>query len=229
MTSLVIAPAPGSGLFHETVFRGSFAVPNTNAPFGLRPIGLNDSPATPSFSIQTRKIAPGNTTKAFRGDGMQNLNTGYVSTVAAAAVALSQWTGIFWGCEYLSIAAGRPVFSTTWPGGDASGDVSCQLIPTNSLGVEQLFIVQATSTPFTFVDIGKNCDISYTLGTAFSAYSKSGLTLNRATIGTAVTLPFRIQGLWSDYERQGQPGTDNASNFNWVIVSFNATGEAGTP
>ena len=60
---------------------------NTNAPFGLRWLGLNNSPATPSMSLITRKIASADTQVAYRGDIMLNLTTGYVKAAVTALTA----------------------------------------------------------------------------------------------------------------------------------------------
>lgn len=199
---------------------------NTNAPFGLRWMGLNNSPSTPSSSLIPRKIASNNTTKAYRGDLMANLTTGYITPVVAAGTVASQCCGVFWGCEYLSLSVGRRIVSNYWPGGDASGDVDVLLIPLIG-GPPQLFVAQATSTQFAFEDIGENVDIGYQAGVAYSGYSKSGLTIAQSTLGTTNTLPFRIRDLWSSYERAGQPGTDDTSNYNWVVVSFNSQAETG--
>lgn len=204
---------------------------NTNAPFGLRPLGLNNATSAPTFSLNGyRKFASNNTQAAFRGDGVQNLDTGFVSAITAAAVGASQWAGVFWGCEYLSAAQGKRTPTTYWPGGDNSGQVvDVQLIPMATSAGAQLFVVQALLTPFTFTDIGQTCDIAYAAGTAYSGYSKSGLTLDRATIGTQAAKPFRIVDLWSSYARQNssQPGADDTSNYNWVVVAYNMSQETG--
>ena len=201
---------------------------NTNAPFGLRWLGLNNAPATPSFSLKAAKIAQADTQAAYRGDLLYRLTTGYVRPVVAAGATsvASLGAGVFWGCEYLSAAIGRRVVSTYWPGGDAVGDVDVLMIPLIG-ATPQLFVAQATSTPFAFEDIGENVDIGYQAGVAYSGYSKSGLTIAQSTLGTAATLPFVVEGLWSDYSAPNQPGTDDASSYNWVVVSFNSQDHLG--
>jgi hypothetical protein len=91
----------------------------------------------------------------------------------------------------------------------------------------QLFVAQATSTQFAFEDIGENVDIGYTAGTAYSGWSKSGLSIAQSTLGTGQTLPFVVEGLWSQYARSGQPGTDDTGSYNWVVVSYNALDHLG--
>jgi hypothetical protein len=203
---------------------------NTNSPFGLRLLGRQND-TTPAFGLgaDPLKIASNNTTKIARGDALQRLTTGYVTAVGAAAVVASQWVGVFMGCQYLSISQGKRVVSPFWPGGDATGDVDVSYLPLSGYP-DARFVIQATSTNFVFEDIGENCDIAYTAPTIYGSWGKSGLTLDKSTINVTATLPFRIMGLWSQYQGRnmaGQPGTDNASNYNWVVVEFNAMQETG--
>lgn len=204
---------------------------NVNAPFGLRWLGLNNSPSTPSSIINgDRKIAPGDTQAARRGDVMGALATGYITTVLGAPMSpalIGNMVGVFWGCRYLSIAQGRTVFSPTWPGGDASGDVDAQIIPLATAGVPNRFLVQATLAPFVFEDIGETVNLSYGTGVTYSSgWSKSGVTADKDDIGTTA-LPFKIVGLASQIFPPQQNGTDNTSNYNQIIVAFNAGAEVG--
>lgn len=195
---------------------------NTNAPFGFRQLGLNKAPATPSFSFgNPLKFASNNTTPAGRGDGLRQLDTGYVTPVAAAAVPRSQWVGIFMGCEYLSVSQGKKVSTTYWPGGDNSGEVTVFYAPLIGQP-SSLWLAQTTLTPAVFADIGANVDIAYSAPTAYSGFGKSNVTIDMGTIGTSADLPWHIEGLYSAQSAPGQPGTDDTSNYNWVVVSFNA-------
>jgi hypothetical protein len=203
---------------------------NNNAPFGMRVPGRQND-ATPSFQISQGKASSANTTKFYRGDILKRLNTGYVDVFTGAigstvASGRDQVLGIFWGCEYLSIAFGRRITTNYWPGGDATGDVIVQYIPINGFP-SPLLVAQSNGSPFTFADIGLNLDIAYAAGTAYTGYSKSGVTLNQSTLATTAGLPFRLIGLWSDYAPSGSPGTDNSSNYNWGVVQFNSANETG--
>lgn len=195
---------------------------NTNAPFGFRWLGLNNSPSTPSSSIIERKIAQANTNKLYRGDLCINLDTGYIDKTSGTPVtsAASLYAGVFWGCEYLSVAAGRNVFSTYWPGGDAAGDVKALLLPLTG-STPPLFVAQTLLTSAAFADIGLNVRPSYAAGTAYSGYSKSGMTIDMGATAVTATYPFQIVDLWSNRSAPGQPGTDDTTSYNWVVVSFN--------
>ncbi len=195
---------------------------NTNAPFGLMPWGLTNSPGTPSFPIIERKIASANTNVIAKGDPCIDLNTGYIDRVSGTPVtsAASLYCGVFWGCTYLSVAAGRRVWSQYWPGGDAADDPIAQLIPLMG-ATPGLFMIQALLTPVAFADIGRNGQFSYAAPTSAGLFRRSGVTLDTTT-NTTATFPLRIVGLLSQYSASGAPGTDDASNYNVAIVSFNS-------
>lgn len=195
---------------------------NTNAPFGLMPWGLTNSPATPSFPLIERKIAAANTNVIAKGDPCIDLNTGYIDRVSGTPVtsAASLYCGVFWGCTYLSIAAGRKVWSQYWPGGDAADDPVALLVPLMG-ATPGLFMIQALLTPVAFADIGRNGQFSYAAPTSAGLFRRSGVTLDTTT-NTTATFPLRIVGLLSQYSASGAPGTDDASNYNIAIVSFNS-------
>jgi hypothetical protein len=202
---------------------------NTNAPFGFRWLGLNNSPTTPSDVLIERKVAAANTNKLYAGDLVINLDTGYVDKPTGTPVtsAVSDYAGVFAGCEYLSVSQGRRIVSKYWPGGDNSGDVTVQLIPLTGV-TPPLFVAQTLLTSAAFADIGLNVRPSYLAGTAYSGYSKSGMTISMATAAAAnPTYPFQIVDLWSNRSAPGQPGTDDTTNYNWVVVAFNGQQLAG--
>lgn len=198
-----------------------FPMANNNSPFGLLPLGLFASPSTPSFSFIERKIASANTNVIAKGDPVIDLNTGYIDRVSGTPVtsAASLYAGVFWGCSYLSIAQGRRVWSQYWPGGDAADDPVAQLIPLMG-ATPGLFVIQALLTPVAFADIGRNGQFSYAAPTTAGLYRKSGVTLDTTT-NTTATFPLRIVGLLSQYSASGAPGTDDASDYNVAVVSFN--------
>lgn len=189
---------------------------NTNSPFGLRPLGINGA-AQPTFQLGTAKIAAGNTHTICRGSLLIRLNTGYVD-IWTAAQPVSYAVGVFWGAKYLSTALGRTTQNTFWPGNDSAYDGTVYYIPFTFPC--PLFVVQANGAPITFASIGLNADIVVGTDTIKGSLGVSGATLNSTPAVTA-TLPFHIEGLWSDYAPSGTPGTDNASNYNLVVVSAN--------
>ena len=197
---------------------------NPNSPFGFLPIG-NGGTVPYTGNQRKYKIATANNTAICRGDVVQQLSTGYVA-IGAASVVGSLTAGIFWGCSYLSTASGESKHASYWPNGDHAYDGNAFVIPISG-APPQLFLVQATSTAFTFADVGANCDISVGTQSINGGFGLSGMTLDRSTIGTTATLPFRIVNMYSTIAPSGTAGTDDTSNYNIVIVQSNPDYETG--
>ncbi len=184
---------------------------NTNAPNGFQYIGRLEG-GSPTEGLTTRLIASADTAAVGQGDPVTSLGTGYVT---ASAAGTTQIDGIFVGCEYLSTAVGRVVFSNYWPGSGANGDVTAHLA-TDPQGI---FAAQTNNTAIVFADIGAN--INFVAGTPNSTTGFSTASLNQSTIATTDTLPFRIVGLLSQSAPPGSSGTDDASAYNRVLVTAN--------
>ena len=199
---------------------------NINSPFGFQNLGVNRGGPPFTGGIIERKIAAGNNTPICHGDLVQSLNTGYVA-ISAAGVAVSQIAGVFLGCRYLSTAQGKYVYSSYWPNGDHAVDGYAEILPITGVS-PQLFRVQGGSnSAFTLADVGQNCDIAVGTQTIAGGFGLSGMVLDRGTLATTSTLPFRIVGLYSDIAAPGVNGTDNTSVYNIVLVQSNSTQETG--
>lgn len=182
---------------------------NTSAPFGFRQYrGLGSAP---TYELVEMKIASNNDTAIFSGDAVVPVTgtaTGYITQARASTVALA---GIFVGCKYLSVSQKHTVWSSYWPGADASGDVTAQVI--NDPNAQ--FLCQAGGTNIGFADIGQNIQLN--VGTGNTSTGISGMYVESPN--TTATLPFRVVGVVSD--PPGINGTDIASAYNYVIVQFN--------
>lgn len=185
---------------------------NTNTPFGFRQVKGTGS--VPTYELSTRKIASNNSTAIFFGDAVIPLTTGYIGQATASTVRME---GIFYGCKYLSTSQKRVVWSNYWPGADATGDVTAYICDDPNAQ----FIVQSSdasgTSPIAFANIGEYINIA--VGTGNTANGLSGMTVDQDTLGTTVTLPFRIVGLVED--PPGVNGTDITTEYNQVIVAFN--------
>jgi hypothetical protein len=187
---------------------------NTFNPYGFKHIGYLPGYA-PDYQLKSGVIALGNTTKIFFGDPVVQLSTGYVAQgVNGASTGL---IGIFQGCDYID-ASGQMKFSPYWPG-SAQADATCRIMAAPGA----MFMVQSTSGPTTFANIGENADFTVgtgsTVGGCFSGASLSN-------IGTTSTLPFIIIGLQGGLINAGGyggsgNGSDNSTAYNNVIVAFN--------
>jgi len=185
---------------------------NTNTPFGFRQVKGTGS--VPTYELSTRKIASNNSTAIFFGDAVIPLTTGYIGQATASTVRME---GIFYGCKYLSTSQKRVVWSNYWPGADATGDVTAYICDDPNAQ----FIVQSSdasgTSPIAFANVGEYINIA--VGTGNTANGISGMTVDQDTLGTTVTLPFRIVGLVED--PPGVNGTDITTEYNQVIVAFN--------
>ena len=185
---------------------------NTNAPFGFQLAGFLDG-RSGTFGQQTRLIANADTTAVYSGDPVTSLNTGYVTRSTAGT---TQIAGIFIGCTYLNTALGRTVWSPSWPGSGATGDITAYVIS----DPQATFKVQAggSTTAIGLADI--NANANFAIGTPNTLSGQSGAYLDQTTISpSTTTLPFRIISLVT--APPGAPGTDITTGYNQVIVAFN--------
>ena len=181
---------------------------NTNAPFGFRQYsGTGSSPTYEQIPV---KIAY-NATNIFFGDPVKPDANGQVvqgnGTTTAEGIA-----GIFVGCQYLSVAQKRTVWSNYWPGSDVASTNTVTGYIVNDPNAK--FVVQSDVTGLVAGDV--NLNVGYATGTGNTANGISGAYVTGAA--TTTTLPFRILSLVTD--PPGSAGTDTGA-YNWVIVAFN--------
>jgi hypothetical protein len=183
-------------------------MPNTQAPFGFRPIRRIDGAAW-SSNITTRKMQ-NNAAALNRGDLVIALADGTVAIAAPAAghVVL----GVFVGCHYLSNALGYPIWTNYWPGAGAIGLVDAMIVDDPNV----VFEAQANAGNLTMADIGINMDIVVNAST--TGFSK--MALNDGTKAVTATFPFRMVGLGNNGVYISD-GYDATSNFNIVEVMPN--------
>lgn len=185
---------------------------NQNTPNGFQFFGRLEG-GSPTAGLTARLIASTDTAVVGYGDPVTSQTTGYVS---ASVAGTTQIDGIFYGCEYLATAVGRKVWSNYYPGSGSSGDVTAYLCT----DPQTMFVVQSNNTAIVFSDIGSN--INFVAGAVNTTTQFSTAAVDQSTIATTNTLPFRIVGLLSDYEPVGSnPGTDNSTPYNRVIVAPN--------
>ena len=191
-------------------------MPNTNAPFGFQEAAGLGSP--PTYEQQQELIAS-TTAPIFWGDPVFRLAD---STIAGATTGpgpgAAILAGIFQGCQYLSVALKRQVWSNYWPAADVAAGSNSRCWITNS--PQARFRVQAgnsTTVGFVQADVGMNAQFGYGVGNPANGISGAFIDMAVARAVTA-TLPFRIVSLITD--PPGGPGTQ-AGPYNWAIVAFN--------
>jgi hypothetical protein len=222
---------------------------NTFAPNGFSPIRRVDG-ASWTGNQSKRQIAAANTKYFRKGDPVVSLNTGYIDLMAAGSAA--NFAGIFTGCEYLSVAKGYITFSTMFPGGDTTTDVTAYVVDDPNV----LFAVQTNNsaggaTAAGRSAIGNTAEIGYatysngtystggTAGSSTSGNNQSGISgayLDQNSFSNAAgsTYPFKIydipgvqgsmlgQVTGTAYIAGPGNGMDPNTPFNIVYVTVNA-------
>jgi len=183
---------------------------NTDAPFGFRQFsGTGSAPTYEQIAVRIVY----NATNIFFGDPVAPDANGYVVRASSNSVQIA---GIFVGCQYLSVAQKRTVWSNYWPGSDvASGNVVIGYIVNDP---NAKWVAQSDATGVATTDI--NANIGFAIGTGNTANGISGAYLDTSTINTTNTLPFRIISL-IDFPPGSQGTISNGQAYDWVVVAFN--------
>jgi hypothetical protein len=183
---------------------------NTNAPFGFRQYsGTGSAPTYEQIAVRIVY----NATNIFFGDPVAPDANGYVVQASSNSV---QVAGIFVGCQYLSVAQKRTVWSNYWPGSDvASGNTVTGYIVNDP---NAKWVAQSDATGIATTDI--NANIGFAIGTGNTASGISGAYLDTSTINTTNTLPFRIISL-IDFPPGSQGTNSNGQAYDWAVVAFN--------
>jgi hypothetical protein len=183
---------------------------NTDAPFGFRQYsGTGSAPTYEQIAVRIVY----NATNIFFGDPVAPDANGYVVRASSNSVQIA---GIFVGCQYLSVAQKRTVWSNYWPGSDVASTSTVIGYIVNDPNAK--WVAQSDATGVATTDI--NANIGFAIGTGNTANGISGAYLDTSTINTTNTLPFRIISL-IDFP-PGAPGTNsNGQAYDWVVVAFN--------
>ena len=203
---------------------------NQFAPFGFAE--SHRLGAAPDFQMGGGKrfVNPSNANPIYFGDPVSMVpGSGYVAQAVAGTFQVS---GVFAGCQYISKAAKKIIWSPWWPG--LTSDV---VLSGSGLDVEAkiiddplaVFRVQANGL-LTLAMMGNNAQFSYgnvSPGTApgtpapnqMSGVGNACLDVTFAAPAATATFPFRILDLIRD--PPGVNGTDITTPFNWAFVTFN--------
>ncbi len=190
---------------------------NTLAPSGFSDGRLYNA-AAPNYATRTVQIAYNNSHSIGYGDPVALLSTGFIDVFANGGTTIH---GIFVGCEYLLPALGRWNWYPAWTAATlpSTYKVHARVV----VDPMATFRCQVNGGPLVQASIGLNYDITTSSAGAPNAQSgMSTCSIDFAAGGTTTaTLPFRIVNLASMILPAGQNGTDNTSNNNQVVVTFN--------
>ena len=192
---------------------------NTNAPFGFRQWSGNGS--APTYE-QVAVSINYNATNIFFGDPVTQVSDGsYAQSASTGATPGALGIGgIFVGCQYLSVASKRTVWSNFWPGSDvASGNTVIGYIINDP---NARFIAQTDATGLALGDV--NSTIGFVIGSGTTINGISGAYLDTTTINTAtynVNAPFKVISIYQPTVA-GFPGAlANGQPYDYAIVAFN--------
>jgi len=190
---------------------------NTQAYYGFLQY-QGGAGGAPTFAQSARRIASTNNTAIYTGDPVMpvvSTANGYITQASPGTTTLA---GIFVGCKYLSTSQKRTVWSSYWPGSDATGDVEAYVIDDPNAR----FVVQTSTSAFpmtgTATTMGSGVIGQYaqfSIGTGNTSTGRSGAYLS--SVGTTVTFPFTIVDYAIGFGNGGDPTTQYCN----VIVGFN--------
>ena len=203
---------------------------NVFAPFGFAESHRLGAAPNYQMGAAKRYILPGNANPIYFGDPVITQSSGYVAQAAPAG----QVSGIFAGCQYVSKAAKKIIWSPFWPG--TTSDV-VQATAGQNLGFDieakviddpaVVFRVQSNGQ-LALTQIGMNATFTFGLtnitqaafpNTSLAGMSNIALDVTVTAPATTSTLPFRIL----DFIREppGVNGTDFTTPYGWAFVCFN--------
>ena len=178
---------------------------NSNAPFGLRPVGKIGSEAI-NMGTSKYEIASGESDVIFKGDLVKLESSGKITksgnSDAVAAI------GVFNGCFYNDPTTQKPTFSNYYPG---------SITPTQ--GVIEAFVYDDPNMLFEIQadgviagdKVGRNSNIVYAAGDTINGQSKT--ELNSTTENAGVTGQLRIVRICEDPDNSDIAST----NANWIV------------
>jgi len=168
--------------------------------------------SAPTYEQVAVKIAY-NASAIYYGDPVNPDANGYVVVgVTSSSSGNTQIAGVFVGCQYLSVAQKRTVWSNYWPGSDVASTNTVTGYIINDPNAK--FVAQFGNVS---VDQGYvNSGVGFNIGTGNTSNGISGAYL--ATLATDSTMPFKVVALVTD--PPGVNGTE-AGAYQKAIVAFN--------
>src|SRR5258708_31871266 len=191
----------------------------------LAATGFNDSfqagGAAPTYAQRTYQIVSTLTSQIAFGDPVRFLASGYIDKYASGGTTIC---GIFKGCRYFDVNAGRKIFSNAWKAPTLSANTIVEAFVVND--PMAVFQVQANgAVAVAQSNVGANVDITVGSSGSMSLSGLSTCSVLTSSIATTGTLPFKILRIVGYQQGVVQPalfpGYDGSQANNWVEVTFN--------
>lgn len=174
---------------------------NTNVAFGLKPI--NTAGSTPATQGTNAYFIDSGASAIYQGSLVKADNGGEI-VISSATGDTQKMVGVFAGCEYVSSATGKKVFSNYWPGSGA--DTNFDIVGFVYDNPMQRFIVctdatitnRATAIAAIFENTQLNSGAGGSTTTGISNAQMDVATLDAAN----TSLPLKIVGILDDVENK---------------------------
>ncbi len=210
--------------------REEHVMANSSTPFGFMPYGRLAG-GSPTEELQQVPLSTGTQGVGYFTGDLVSLSSrgGTLMSASASLIGVEDGTvvpsGVFWGCEFFSAAAARPVWGRTLPEGTVVEPGAKAWIISDP---NVTFRCAGTGT-FAAADIGKAIrPISSQSSLGNTATGQSAQIVSTAAVTDPSSAPFLILDLLANRAVAGTPGTDAAA-FNQIIVLPNAWwNKAGT-
>lgn len=174
---------------------------NTNVAFGLKPI--NTAGSTPATQGTNAYFIDSGASAIYQGSLVKADNGGEI-VIASATGDTQKMVGVFAGCEYVSSATGKKVFSNYWPGSGA--DTNFDIVGFVYDNPLQRFIVctdaTITNRATAIAAIFENTQLNSGAGGSTTT-GISNAQMDVATLDASDTsLPLKIVGILDDVENK---------------------------
>ena len=181
---------------------------NTNSPFGFKSSNFIAG-TEPNYGLTPGKMAY-NASACYRGDPVI-LSSGKIAVATATGNTGAAVAGIIESFTWVSIAQGRRVWQSYYPGSDSQGNADVDVI--YQANPNALFKVQVNASTAAQADVGSFFNFATGAGNTYSG--QSGFSLDYSTKNSSQgVLPFVL------YSIGEAPGTDPTSAYNIVTVGF---------
>lgn len=181
---------------------------NSNAPFGFKQSSVIAG-TEPNFGLVSGLMAY-NASATYKGDPVI-LTSGKVAVATVTGNSGAAVVGVADSFSWISIAQGRRVYQSYYPGSDSQGNADVQVLYVAHPNA--LFDVQVNAGTALQADVGSFFNFATGVGNTYSGISTFSLDYSTKN-GSQGTLPFVL------YEILQPPGTDPTSAFNTVRVGF---------
>lgn len=181
---------------------------NVLSPKGFSPSNFTNG-VSGNFGLVPGKMAY-NASACYKGDPVI-LSSGKIAVATVTGNTGAAVVGIADSFSWVSIAQGRRVWQSYYPGNDSQGNADVDILFNGH--PDALFDVQVNAGPAVQADIGSFFNFASGSGNTYSGLS--GFSLDYSTKNASQgSLPFVLQAIYT------APGTDPASAYNMVRVGF---------